>query len=461
MVPDRVRLIDLGPENIRAVRNALEPLGWRMEEGRLTGGPTASTPEDAIEILVREAPAGRGLPSATRLPTLWLLPHGTAIPHPSGEGPQDFVRLPAHREEIAVRARSLARIAALEMELRRYQRELACQIDRRSGLIGSIAEEISSPLGAILEILETLLAGRSGKIAESPRRMLAEAREAAHRVAEQIEPMIDASRAEAALPVRVRLDRLEPKAFLEGLQEWAVPRLRGRRQELSVHLEPDTPPICGDAERLTEGFRHLIDNAHRFSPHGARIEIGAVRDPDLQGFARITVADDGPGVAAEILSRLLAPQSERAPVEENGTEQGVGLSLVRAIAASLGGDVYVSGRSGGGTRIGMRLPLWDSRMARIAEAQALLASPATVAGSAWLCRATTAEETARIASAPSLMVLSPGEVLAICETPPAGVPRLGRVRDFRNVGSLVRALQPRLQVTVIGASSSEGWSRDG
>jgi signal transduction histidine kinase len=447
MTPDRVWLADLSSDHLRIVRNALEPHGWRLEESP-AGGGTTDTPEGAIEIQIREKPSGGPGSSDASLPTLWLLPHGAAVPRASGEGPQDFVRLPVHREEIAARIRSLARTAGLEMELRRHQRELARQIDRRSGQMDALASELTSRLSAVVEYLDLLLDGTAQQIPGPQRRLLVEAKGAAERVAERIEEMVDASRAEVGSAIPVRLERLEIKPILEGLLEWSIPRLRCRQQELAVHLEPDTPTICGDGERLTQVLRHLIDNAHRFAPAGTRIEIGAVRDPDSTGFARITIADDGPGLDTETLSRLIGSSPERDGGGFRSHAAGAGLSIARAITVALGGELHASSRAGGGTRIGVRLPLWDSRAARIAEVQAVLMSPSTVAGSAWICRATTLPATASLASAQSRFALSPGEMLAICEEPPPGIPRLGRVRDFREAGSLARALLPRLRVAV-------------
>jgi signal transduction histidine kinase len=465
MTPDRVWLTDLKPDHLRIVRNALEPLGWRLEETPTTGAVT-DTPEGRIEIQIRERSLGGSKQLDSILPTLWLLPHGAAVPLASGELPQDFVRLPVHREEIAARVRSLARVAGLEVELRRQQRELARQIERRRGQMGSLADEVTSRLDAVVEYLELLLDGTAQQIPGPQRRLLTEAKGAAERVAERVEEMVDASRAEAAFPVAVRLDRIEPKPLLEELLEWAVPKLRSRRQELAVHLEPDTPPLCGDPERLAQALRHLVDNANRFSPAGARIEIGAARDPEMPGFARITVADTGPGLDARALTRLMGSVRERGLAGSRSQDAGVGLSIVRAIAIALGGELHVSNRSGGGTRIGVRLPLWNSRAARIAEAQSILASPTTVNGTAWLCRATAPEQITSLEDTPSLFALSPGEVLGISENPPIGVPRLGRVRDFREPGSLARALLPRLRVafgesvarTMRGGDRREAWS---
>ena len=465
MIPDRVWLTDLKPDHLRIVRNALDPFGWRLEETPATGAVT-DTPEGKIEIQIRERSLEGSKPLDSILPTLWLLPHGSTIPQASGEGPQDFVRLPVHREEIAARVRSLARIAGLEIELRRQQRELARQIERRRGQMGSLAEEVTSRLNAVVDYLELLLDGTAQQIPGPQRRLLTEAKGAAERVAERVEEMVDASRAEAGFAVAVRLDRIEAKPLLEDLLEWAIPRLRSRRQEIAVHLEPDTPTICGDAERLAQALRHLIDNAHRFSPAGSRIEIGAARDPEMPGFARLTVADTGPGLDARALARLLGSPRERGMAAAQSQDAGVGLSIVRAIAIALGGDLHVSNRSGGGTSIGVRLPLWNSRAARIAETQTILASPAMVSGTAWLCRATAPEQIASLGDTPSLFALSPGEVLGISEDPPAGIPRLGRVRDFREPGSLARALLPRFRVafgeclarTMRGDEKSETWT---
>jgi hypothetical protein len=89
-----------------------------------------------------------------------------------------------------------------------------------------------------------------------------------------------------------------------------------------------------------------------------------------------------------------------------------------------------------------------------------------VSGTAWLCRATAPDQITSLGDTPSLFALSPGEVLGISEDPPAGIPRLGRVRDFREPGSLARTLLPRLRVvsgkcvarTMRGDEKSETWT---
>ncbi len=321
MTPDCVWLTDLNPDHLRIVRNALEPLGWRLGETRAAGSAN-DTPDGAIEIQIREWPPSGRAPPGSFLPTLWLLQHGSTIPRVSGDGLQDFARLPIHCEELAARVRSLARLTRLELELHRNQRELAHQIQRGGGQIGMLAGEVTTRLRDVMGYLDLLLDGTAQQVSGPQRRLLVEAKGAAERVAERVEDLADASRAESGFAIEVRLDRLELKPLLDELLEWSIPRLRGSHQELAVYLEPDTPPVCGDPERLAQALRHLIDNAHRFSPAGTRIEIGAVRDPDLPGFARITIADEGPGPDAREARLRRGLSGTRTCRPRKGTPRG-------------------------------------------------------------------------------------------------------------------------------------------
>jgi signal transduction histidine kinase len=110
-----------------------------------------------------------------------------------------------------------------------------------------------------------------------------------------------------------------------------------------------------DGERLRIAIVNLLSNAIKYSGHGTRVEI-RLRQED--GQAAISVADQGPGIAAGDESRVFDPyyRSERSRASGvPGT--GLGLYLVRQIMELHGGEVALVNRPTGGAVFVLRLPL--------------------------------------------------------------------------------------------------------
>jgi hypothetical protein len=446
MTPDCIRLANVGSENRRLIHNALAPLGWKIVDSSIeTAAP--STPEGPLEILIVEAPPIAGRPIATPLPTLWLLPPAAVVPQVAGEGPHDFIRLPAPCEVIVARCQALVRATLREKALRRYEREAIVQIERRRGVVAGIAHQVASPLSAVIEYLELLYESSPEDLGPRQRQFVTEAREATRHVADRIEEIIDATRQETGLAVEVSLARTELGPILEGIQEWALPRLRGKEQDLSIQVAPETPAVCGDAERIEQALRYLIESITSESPSGARIEIATTRDPEAAGFTKISVAAHaGAGEVGEHGAPFIGAEDED---RLDLVRMGAGLKLVRAIAVAQGGSVRVAEPSPRGPQIDLSIPAWGTRAARIAEGQVFLTTPGRVSGSSWVCRASGRQEIFSLGERPHWITLSRGEVLAICADPPEGIEKLGRVRDLREPGALGLALQPILEVRPI------------
>ncbi len=443
MTPDCIRLANVGAENRRLVHNALAPLGWKIVDSSIeAAAPTQS--EGPLEILIVEAPPIAGRPIATPLPTLWLLPPASVIPQVAGEGPHDFIRLPAPCEVIVARCQALVRATLRERSLRRYEREAIVQIERRRSIVATIAHQVASPLSAVIEYLELLHESSPEDLGPRQRQFVSEARQAIRHVADRIEEIIDATRQETGLAVEVSLARTELGPILEGIQEWALPRLRGKEQELLIQVAPDTPAVSGDPERIEQALRYLIESITSESPPGATVEISATRDPEAAGFAKVSVATHAAGnEEGERGAPFIGPDDED---RLDLVRMGAGLKLVRAIAVAQGGSVRVAEPSPRGPQFDLSIPAWGSRAARIAEGQVFLSIPGRASGSSWVCRASGREEIYSLGDRPHWITLSRGEVLAICPDPPEGIEKLGRVRDMREPGALGRALQPILEV---------------
>ena len=113
--------------------------------------------------------------------------------------------------------------------------------------------------------------------------------------------------------------------------------------------------VVTDAERLRRILDNLVDNALKYTPAGGHVEIVAAAEPG--GAARLEVADDGPGIAAEHLPRIFERfyRVDKARSRDLGGT-GLGLSIVKHLAESLGATVSVESEPGRGARFRVALP---------------------------------------------------------------------------------------------------------
>jgi two-component system sensor histidine kinase MprB len=138
----------------------------------------------------------------------------------------------------------------------------------------------------------------------------------------------------------------EPVRMAEIAQSVATRARRRTGREVIVHA--DDTVVEGRRGALERAVWNLVDNAAKFDPSGQPIEITVERGD-------VCVADRGPGVApaeaSQVFDRFYRPVASRSL-----PGSGLGLSIVKDVAQSCGGTVYVSDRPGGGALMGMRLP---------------------------------------------------------------------------------------------------------
>jgi len=133
------------------------------------------------------------------------------------------------------------------------------------------------------------------------------------------------------------------------LQRLLADELKPRDIELVARVEPETLEITVDADLLDQALINLMRNAMdalRDKPAG-QITLSAMQDGT--GRPIITVADNGPGIAPDHREKVFVPFYT---TKRHGS--GVGLTLVRQIAAIHGALVGISDTPGGGTTVTLR-----------------------------------------------------------------------------------------------------------
>jgi CheY-like chemotaxis protein/two-component sensor histidine kinase len=156
--------------------------------------------------------------------------------------------------------------------------------------------------------------------------------------------------------------------------ETADPLIQQKRHRVAIVSSRRQLLVNGDPERLVQCISNVLTNAAKYTDAQGEIRVEA-RAEGAQ--ALITVADNGVGIAADLLPRIfdLFVQGDRTLDRAQGG-LGVGLSIVRRVLEMHGGRIVASSAGvGRGSTFEIRLPLLESASARESTAVAVKAPP--------------------------------------------------------------------------------------
>jgi two-component system sensor histidine kinase MprB len=232
----------------------------------------------------------------------------------------------------------LGRLAA---SFNRMLAALDAASEARRQLVADASHELRTPLASLLMNIELL--AEDGPLAQRDRdRLLADVTEQIRELTVLIGDLVDLARQEPSEggAADVRLDEIVQEAVVRA----------GRHapdQRIVLDAEPCT--VLGVAGRLERAVNNLLDNAVKWNPPGAPIEV-SVRD------GTVSVRDHGPGFAPEDLPHVF-DRFYRAVDAKGLPGAGLGLAIVRQVAEAHGGDVEASNAPGGGGLLTLRLPV--------------------------------------------------------------------------------------------------------
>ena len=130
----------------------------------------------------------------------------------------------------------------------------------------------------------------------------------------------------------------------------------GARHNVLIDLPPDLPPVLADRKRIVQVLNNLLSNAARHSTATAPIRISAERDGV---YVAVTVADEGRGIAPELLGRLFRKYG-RSEVD-SGVAGGLGLAICKGLVEAHGGRIRAESPGvGKGTRFTFTIPVADT-----------------------------------------------------------------------------------------------------
>ena len=204
-------------------------------------------------------------------------------------------------------------------------------------LVADASHELRTPLTSIRTNIELL--GRAKDLPEAERAdVVAAASAQLEELTLMLGDLIDLARDGRPAPDEVEDVRLD-----ELVRESAA-RINGGR----VHVEAEPTLVRGSRTRLARAVSNLLDNAIKYSPDGAPVEV-TVRGGE------VAVRDHGPGIAPEDLPHVF-DRFYRATSARGTPGSGLGLAIVRQVAEAHQGTAVAEPAEGGGARLLLRVP---------------------------------------------------------------------------------------------------------
>jgi signal transduction histidine kinase len=242
---------------------------------------------------------------------------------------------------------ALAIVAVVQL---RREEELA---RLRSDFVSSVSHELRTPLAQIRLFLETLRLGRFTTDAQRQWSLDNIDRET-NRLAHLVENILYFARAGRAPASRPRPEPTDLGVELAQIARAFEPLAASRRASLRLDLAPNVVvPLPREAFRQV--LLNLLDNAVKYGPAGQTITVSLAAHGSS---ARVTVADEGPGVPAREREAIWTPffRGDAAAAQGAGGS-GIGLAIVKDLVAQMGARIEVGTASGRGAAFHLDVPV--------------------------------------------------------------------------------------------------------
>lgn len=227
------------------------------------------------------------------------------------------------------------------------------QAARQQGdFTAAVSHELKTPIASVRAMAEMM--ADAGADPEGARRYAGRIELEMRRLGATVANVLDAARIEGGvLPVHPR--PADPAALLERAAALAEPGLAARGLSLVVDARPARASLPLDAPALEGVIANLLDNAGKFSPADATVELRGAPTP--VGGYQVRVLDRGPGLGTDHPERLFL-RYHRGAAARHGAVPGVGLGLhvARQIVEAHGGRIRAQNREGGGAVLEFELP---------------------------------------------------------------------------------------------------------
>ncbi|HEX2057798.1 MAG TPA: ATP-binding protein [Actinomycetota bacterium] len=222
--------------------------------------------------------------------------------------------------------------------------------EAKSDFLSTISHELRTPLTSIKGALQVLARGSGNVPADLSDQLVTVMERGSDRLERLVMNLLLVSQIETGGLTPPQGEEVGVAELVEGV---AARVLHGHRLRI-VERDPGLV-VRADAEWLEQAVAHVLDNAAKFGGPDGLVTVTLSRDA---GYARVSVTDEGPGIARSDQERIFDRFVRLGHVLTRSTQgAGVGLFIARRALSVMGGDLWVECEPGHGATFHIQAPL--------------------------------------------------------------------------------------------------------
>ncbi len=269
------------------------------------------------------------------------------------KGAYDFLPKPFSPEELRIIMRRGLERKKLIRETKRLRKEKKLM---EENFITMVSHQLRSPLVAIVQYFEVILAGMVGELEEKQKEMILKAKERSEGLLDLTNDWLSIARMNGGQIV----DKLRPTSLgdvIDKIVDFLLPISQEENVSLKFVKSSGNDKVQGDPESLEQVFSNLINNAIKYNKPNGDVTVYIKDHGDSIG---VDIEDTGIGIGAEHIPSIFDQFYQIDRSKRKGDKgSGLGLSIAKKIVVAHGGSIKVSSELEKGTVFTVILPKAD------------------------------------------------------------------------------------------------------
>ena len=237
----------------------------------------------------------------------------------------------------------------LNAELNEMNKKLVEKNTIMTNFLATVSHELRTPLTTIKGGVEFLLKTSEEK---EQKRFLRVVERNMRQLIQMVNNLIDLARIELN-KVELEIEEVNLRGLIDEVLILFEEMAKERNVTL-VYRGPEELVIPADYRRINQVILNLLHNALKFSPPGGKVMVSLESDGS---FARLSVADEGPGIEPEAIPMLFSRYRSHLRGRKTGEGSGLGLAIAEGLVMAHGGRIEVRSAPGKGAIFTIVLPL--------------------------------------------------------------------------------------------------------
>lgn len=228
----------------------------------------------------------------------------------------------------------------------------------KSNFVAMVSHEVKNPLTAVqtsVHLLQRISAGQFTEKQEKYIHLISDSIQRIHNLTLELD---DITHMETGY-FKLKPTQLNLETVTANVVRLLAQQIEAKKQQVTIAIPPDLPPVYADEQRLSQVLTNLISNAYKYSGEGGEIKVCAqLMTQERDQFIEVTVQDSGIGISPENQKHIFN-QFFRANETQVRQQQGTGLGLyiTKKLIEAQHGQIGFTSTAGEGSSFFFSLPV--------------------------------------------------------------------------------------------------------